>query len=92
MSLPVPETPLYNHRLPDIEQWLQDQGCAQDPEELHHWQIRRPSWCADLWLDIEALTVVYQPSQGADESASVKRAFKYSLSRQDVEDAIFSGP
>ncbi len=90
-ALPTPETPLYNHPLPDIEQWLKSQGCEQDPQALHHWRVQRSTWQADLWLDIEELTVVY----GQDEQQTgspIKRTFKYSLSRQDIEAAIFTGP
>ncbi|MGK7944368.1 MAG: DUF3143 domain-containing protein, partial [Microcystaceae cyanobacterium] len=28
----------------------------------------------------------------APDGSDIRRAFKYSLSRQDVEDAVFSGP
>lgn len=88
-DLPNPETPLYNHSLPKIENWLRSQGCQQDPDELHHWQVERPTWKAELWLDVEQLTVAYID---VDSSQDVQRAFKYSLSRQDIEDAVFSGP
>lgn len=88
--LPPADTPLYNHPLPQIEQWLQGQGCTQDPQDLHFWRVERPTWQAELYLDIEELTVRYL---GVDESGrDVQRAFKYSLSRQDIEDAVFSGP
>ncbi|MHC5818839.1 MAG: DUF3143 domain-containing protein, partial [Nostoc sp.] len=30
MPLLPSDTPLYNHSLPQIEQWLKDQGCQQD--------------------------------------------------------------
>lgn len=90
LSLPSPDTPLYNHPLPNIEQWLKAQGCQQDQADLHCWQIKRATWKAELWLDVEELTVRYL---GASENGSdIQRTFKYSLSRKDVEDAIFSGP
>jgi len=89
MTLPSADTPLYNHPLPQIEQWLKAQGCQQDRNELHCWRIDRPTWKAELWLDVEELTVRYLQ---ADEGRDVQRSFKYSLSRQDVEDAVFSGP
>jgi hypothetical protein len=106
MPLPPPETPLYNHPLPQIEQWLRDQGCQQDQEQLHCWRVEHPTWQAEIWLDIEQLTVRYlhpeengqdiQRSSGSDKQVanlvSTTRSFKYSLSRRDIEQAVFSGP
>ncbi|HAC66033.1 MAG TPA: DUF3143 domain-containing protein [Cyanothece sp. UBA12306] len=90
MTLPPPETPLYNHPLPEIEKWLSDLGCQQDKENLHCWTIERSTWKAQLSLEIEELTVCYLPSTQTDEE--ITRTFKYSLSRQDLEDAVFDGP
>jgi hypothetical protein len=97
MSLPPPETPLYNHPLPDIEQWLIEHGCKQDKAELHCWQIQRSDWQAELCLDIDQLIVRYFQSETgvlAEKTGqpAVQRSFKYSLSRQDIEDAVFAGP
>lgn len=90
MTLPTADTPLYNHPLPIIEKWLSDLGCQQDDDQLHFWTVERPSWKAELLLDIEELTVRYfnETKDGHD----LIRSFKYSLSRQDVESAIFGGP
>jgi len=90
MSLPAADTPLYNHPLPDIEQWLLAKGCEQNRSERHCWQIQQPEWKAELCLDIDQLTVRYQ--QPNDTDYSIQRSFKYSLSRQDIEDAVFAGP
>ncbi|MEC4816652.1 MAG: DUF3143 domain-containing protein [Scytonema sp. PMC 1069.18] len=90
MALPPSSTPLYNHPLPYIEQWLKDQGCQQDEQQLHCWRVQRPSWRAELSLDIEQIVVRYLQA-GAD-GQDIQRAFKYSLSREDVERAVFSGP
>lgn len=90
MSLPSADTPLYNHPLPDIEQWLQSQGCQQDRQQLHCWHVQRAAWEAEVMLDIDQLTVRYL-NAGAD-GQDIQRAFKYSLSRQDIEAAVFSGP
>ncbi|MCL6433145.1 MAG: DUF3143 domain-containing protein [Leptolyngbyaceae cyanobacterium HOT.MB2.61] len=98
MTLPPPETPLYNHPLPDIEQWLVSQGCVQDKAELHCWRIERPDWNAELCLDIDQLTVRYFNFKSEDSlseqssQSTIQRAFKYSLSRKDIEDAVFAGP
>lgn len=88
-SLPVPETPLYNHTLPDIEQWLRASGCERDGDQLHLWYLNGMAWSAEIRLDIEELSVLYDTPQ---DRVNVRRTFKYSLSRQDVEDAIFAGP
>lgn len=90
MTLPTPDTPLYNHPLPEIEAWLRSKGCQQDFEELNHWYLKRSDWTADLWLDIDQITVRY--SEMEEGSQQIQRSFKYSLSRQDIEDAVFSGP
>ncbi|MGG6240672.1 DUF3143 domain-containing protein [Nodosilinea sp. AN01ver1] len=90
MALPSAATPLYNHPLPDIEIWLRQQGCTQDSDELHSWHVVRPRWEAEIVLETDCIVVRYI-SAGADEK-DIQRVFKYSLSRQDLEEAIFSGP
>ena len=90
MTFPSPDTPLYNHSLPIIEQWLADRGCKQDSEKLHCWYIQKMTWKAEICLDIEELTVRYLQAGGQNQD--INRSFKYSLSRQDIEDAVFSGP
>lgn len=90
MTLPSSDTPLYNHPLPEIEQWLSDLGCQQNREDLHCWTFQKATWKAELYLDIEELIVHYL--QSAQESIDIKRSFKYSLSRKDIEAAVFSGP
>jgi hypothetical protein len=87
---PSADTPLYNHPLPDIENWLRSLGCEQDPQELHHWRVERSQWDADIWLDVDRLVVRYfdkNASPSSDEGRS--RSFQYSLSREDIEDAVF---
>ncbi|MBX2862616.1 MAG: DUF3143 domain-containing protein [Leptolyngbyaceae cyanobacterium MAG.088] len=90
MALPSADTPLYNHTLPDIELWLTQQGCQQDTSELNRWAIAKPAWRADLLLETDSLVVCYLDA--GDGGEDVQRGFKYSLSRQDLEDAIFTGP
>lgn len=90
MVLPTADTPLYNHPLPDIETWLRQQGCEQDAEASHRWHVSRNHWKADVMLETDSLVVRYIDA-GAD-GQDVQRVFKYSLSRQDLEEAIFAGP
>lgn len=90
MPLPSADTPLYSHPLPDIEHWLMAQGCQQDMNQRHCWHVQQPHWKAEIWLDVEQLTVRYL--QAGQDNQDIQRSFKYSLSRQDIEDAVFSGP
>ncbi|NJL85381.1 MAG: DUF3143 domain-containing protein [Leptolyngbyaceae cyanobacterium SM1_1_3] len=90
MTLPPADTPLYNHPLPDIEQWLVSKGCQQDSAELHRWHLQRTEWEADLALDVDSIVIRYLEA-GLD-GQDLQRIFKYSLSRKDLEEAIFSGP
>ncbi|MGK7894527.1 MAG: DUF3143 domain-containing protein [Microcystaceae cyanobacterium] len=90
MVLPAADTPLYNHPLPTIEQWLNKLGCQQDPQNLNIWTIKKSNWQAEIVLDVEEILVCYL--NAAPDGSDIRRAFKYSLSRQDVEDAVFSGP
>lgn len=90
MPLPSADTPLYNHPLPNIEQWLESQGCQKDSSEPHCWHISKSQWQAEVCLDIDQITVRYL--QAGEQGQDIQRAFKYSLSRQDIEQAVFSGP
>ena len=82
---------LYNHPLPDIENWLTECGCQQDSSARHCWSIQRPAWNAELSLEEDNLTVKYtKPGEGTEDE--IIRAFKYSLSRADIEAAVFAGP
>ncbi|MCS6815051.1 MAG: DUF3143 domain-containing protein [Cyanobacteria bacterium] len=90
MTTPTADTPLYNHPLPAIERWLEAKGCKQDSEQRHCWTVEYPDWRAELWLDREELTVRYL--KAGSDGRDIQRAFPYSLSRQDIEDAVFSGP
>lgn len=90
MALPSPTTPLYNHPLPALEAWLDEQGCYRDQSNPNVWRVTRSSWQAEIIMDVEDIRVRYiKDEYGGKE---IQRAFPYSLSRQDVEDAIFTGP
>jgi hypothetical protein len=90
MTLPPPETPIYNHPLPEIEDWLRSQGCERDTEEINLWYIKRPNWEAEILMEIDAFTVRYL--KAGEGGRDIVRSFKYSLSRKDVNDVIFTGP
>lgn len=90
MALPPAETPLYNHPLPDIEQWLASKGCQQDRDNLHCWRVQQPNWNAEIIMEVDSIAVRYL--QSGEKGEDLQRAFKYSLSRQDLDEAIFAGP
>lgn len=90
MVFPSADTPLYNHPLHVIEQWLKAQGCEQDRHDLHCWHVERSAWKAELCLEIEELAVRYIAA--GEAGRDIRRSFKYSLSREDIEAAVFSGP
>ena len=87
MQLLSADLPLYSHSLGQLETWLRNQGCEQDRSQLDRWTVSRAMWREELWLETEQVLVKY-----VGEGVDVTRSFKYSLSRQDVEDAVFSGP
>jgi hypothetical protein len=90
MALPSADTPLYNHALPGIEQWLHSQGCEQDLEERNCWTVDRGAWTAEIALEVEEIVVRYRGA--SDGGEDIQRSFPYSLSRNDIEAAIFAGP
>ncbi|MEM8830839.1 MAG: DUF3143 domain-containing protein [Cyanobacteria bacterium P01_G01_bin.19] len=91
MSLPEANTPLYNHTLPTIEEWLRAKGCNRDGENIHCWHLSNTAWKAEICLETEELTVRYFDTEDTSQN-NLSRSFKYSLSREDIEDAVFSGP
>jgi hypothetical protein len=88
--LPSADTPLYNHPLPEIEQWLVSQGCQRDQDDIHCWSVQQQGWTAQLCLDVDSLTVRYFGA--GEDGRDILRSFKYSLSRRDLDEAIFAGP
>lgn len=92
MTLPDAETPLYSHPLPDIETWLTNCGCERDQDALHRWSVERSAWNAEILLEEDNLTVKYTKTDDGTDGEEIIRAFKYSLSREDIEAAVFAGP
>jgi hypothetical protein len=84
------DIPLYNYPLPQIEQWLITLGAYQQRDNIHCWLVERASWKAEICLEVEELTVRY--INGGEGGNDLLRSFKYSLSRQDIEAAVFDGP
>lgn len=90
MTLPPATTPLYNHPLPAVEAWLSGKGCEQDSQDKSRWTVTQPTWRAELELKVEQIAVRYLGA--GEEGRDILRVFPYSLSRQDLEEVIFSGP
>lgn len=90
MTLPPANTPLYNHSLNMVEDWLKTKNCKQDSQKLNNWSVQYRDWQAEISMDIEEIRVRYINALAGNKD--VNRAFPYSLSRQDIEDAIFTGP
>jgi hypothetical protein len=88
MTLPPQNTPLYNHPLPQIEAWLEAQGCERSQEAAHCWNLERSTWRAEIALESDQMMVRYLNVEGRD----LARSFSYALSRQDLQNAIFAGP
>lgn len=90
MTLPSSDTPLYNHPLPEIENWLRSKGCHQDEADVHCWHLKKPTWEAVVCLEVDSLLVRYIGA--GEEGRDIQRSFKYSLSRKDLDEVVFSGP
>jgi len=84
MTLPAAQTPLYNHPLHALEAWLVACGCHQDPDCAHCWSIKHPDYEATIYLEETALRAEYHRK---DQTRTL--TFPYSLSRWDVEQAVF---
>jgi hypothetical protein len=84
---PTPDTPLYHHPLPQLEDWLRGLGAHQQRSHLSRWDLHRPQWSAQIELEVEELKVSWQR-----DGHETLRHFPYGLSRADVEAAILAGP
>ncbi|MFN9548295.1 MAG: DUF3143 domain-containing protein [Cyanobacteriota bacterium] len=87
MSLPPKETPLYNHPLPALEDWLRHLGAQQEEPYSPRWDLRRDAWSAQIELNVEEMKVSWREASG-----ETVRIFPYGLSRADAEAAILAGP
>lgn len=86
-SLPPDRTPLYNHTLPALEEWLRELGARQQGSHATCWDLHHPQWSASIALEVEELVVCWH-----QEGRRSERHFPYGLSRADVEAAILAGP
>ena len=87
-ELPTAETPLNQHSIRALEQWLSQLGAAVVEGNHCHWTLVRSDWSADLLLAREDLVVVWSANAPGEQRCSLP----YGLSRKDVEAAINAGP
>ena len=88
-SLPAESSPLNQHSLRALEQWLLQLGAIRIDNDPCRWQLERPDWRAVLLLAREDLKVIWQSSGTTGETQC---SLPYGLSRADVEAAIQAGP
>ena len=86
--LPPPTTPLNQHSLRALEEWLHSLGAEPIDGDRCRWSLVNEAWTAEVRLDREDLVVVWQGADGA----SAPCALPYGLSRLDVNAAIEAGP
>jgi hypothetical protein len=86
-NLPPDRTPLYNHPLPALEEWLRQLGACPDGPHAEGWDLHRPLWSARIVFGVEELTVSWH-----QDGQRTVRLFSYGLPRVDVEAAILAGP
>lgn len=86
--LPPPSTPLNQHSLRALEEWLESLGATPTDGDRSRWNLINPSWSAELRLEREDLVVVWQTG----EPGSTPCSLPYGLSRLDVTAAIQAGP
>ena len=87
-ALPTDRTPLNQHSLMALEQWLRNLGAEPAPDAPSRWLLNTPTWSAELVLEQEDLRVTW--FQTDDETRQC--CLPYGLSRADVEAAIQAGP
>ncbi len=86
-KLPPAHTPLNQHSLAAIEQWLHELGAKKSDKNPCVWLWVQPLWSAELFMEKECLQVIWQK-----EGKRSQLSFSYALSRSDIQDAIFEGP
>ena len=86
-SLPSADTPLNQHSLRALEQWLQSLGATRSDQDPCDWVWEQPAWSALLKLDQQDLGVIW-----TSEQPTRSFSYPYGLTREDVEAALRLGP
>lgn len=86
-TLPPDRTPLYNHTLPALEDWLRQLGARQQAPHSALWDLHRPLWSARIELALEDLQVSWY-----QEGSERVKHLPYAISRAVAEEMILAGP
>ena len=85
--LPPAQTPLNQHSLSSLEDWLIQLGAKRSKVDPCKWHWLFSNWTAEITLDQDELRIIW------DKSGKLSHCcFPYGLSRSDVEIAIKEGP
>ncbi len=87
MLLPPANTPLNQHSLVALEDWLTELGAKQSFDDPCSWQWLTLEWYADIKIAKDELQVTWEKN-----GIKTKCLFSYGLSREDVYAAIIQGP
>ena len=87
LSIPPATTPLNQHSLGALEQWLSELGAQKSDEDPCLWNWELTNWSAKIEVGQDELRVTW--IEGTQKS---QFGFPYGLPRQDVEAALNQGP
>ena len=82
-----PDTPINQHSLQSLEEWLIDLGATKDIDNPSKWYLLLSDWNATIFFEQEDLSVVWESG-----GKVTKRLFSYCINREDIENAILQGP
>ena len=80
-------TPINQHSLQSLEEWLIDLGATKDIDNPSKWYLLLSDWNATIFFEQEDLSVVWESG-----GKVTKRLFSYCINREDIENAILQGP
>lgn len=85
---PPSNTPLNQHSLRALEDWLSSLNAERIDGDPCRWAIIHSDWSAEIRLEREDVVVIWQ-QPGVEE---LRCSLPYGLSRADVTAAIQAGP
>ncbi len=81
------DTPINQHSLQSLEEWLIDLGATKDIDNPSKWYLLLSDWNATIFFEQEDLSVVWESG-----GKVTKRLFSYCINREDIENVILQGP
>ena len=87
LQLPPAQTPLNQHSLMALENWLVELGAKKSLDYPCQWTWTKSEWSAKIFLKQDEITIVWEKNNQVSECF-----FPYGLTRADVEAAIMQGP